>query len=510
MKKFKKSCCFCEKSFGLQSQLVVHIRQHTGEKPFECEHCHKAFASLKVLKVHERIHTGERPYKCSFCEKCFSAYANLVVHKRIHTNEKPYQCKLCKRAFEHSGNLNRHFRAHMTDYGFRCILCTKLFAQDHEILEHTKTEHKNEFLNYIMNDPEYKDSLLKENKSFKDSSNSSHSQLPSSYEKNNNSKFENSNNIKNININIDNNIKDNKLILLDNNEDNVINSLENINPALNVKSENLTSEYVKFHKLGKLSGDTQRSSTSNQIYSDRNSLKTEKFETDIHKFSNDNSSFNVKNNFNSSLFNQADKLRRLKVEEQNFCDEKVQMLFDPPPLIPIEDVENLEMEYETTNKQFPFEEDALSLQEHFNSLKCSKYERTPYEHEKMKHPLAFQVQNCPSTSSYPLSNQHTNYLQRENSDVPGDQSSIKQFLMSEFQKYAFKKKVEKLLVILFGKTKLKEYKYPQKSCEQVNKFVLFWGLKSFICYLQCKRIYFHICNRILYFFNNKYYFLKFI
>ena len=106
------TCSHCGRTFSQHGQMVIHVRSHTGQRPFKCTHCDKAFTSSKVLKIHVRTHTGEKPYACEHCDKRFAAYANLVVHRRIHTKVRPYNCRHCKRTFEHSGNLQRHVRAH--------------------------------------------------------------------------------------------------------------------------------------------------------------------------------------------------------------------------------------------------------------------------------------------------------------------------------------------------------------------------------------------------------------
>uniref|UniRef100_H3CEG9 BCL11 transcription factor A a n=1 Tax=Tetraodon nigroviridis TaxID=99883 RepID=H3CEG9_TETNG len=50
---------------------------------------------------------------CEFCGKAFKFQSNLIVHRRSHTGEKPYKCHLCDHACTQASKLKRHMKTHM-------------------------------------------------------------------------------------------------------------------------------------------------------------------------------------------------------------------------------------------------------------------------------------------------------------------------------------------------------------------------------------------------------------
>ncbi|XP_033841030.1 oocyte zinc finger protein XlCOF8.4-like [Periophthalmus magnuspinnatus] len=105
-------CCFCQKKCGNKTDLKVHLRVHTGERPFICSICMKTFTRTSHLAIHMRTHSGEKPYGCLICPKTFSDKSNLKKHIRVHTNERPFSCSACQKSFHFKHQRDRHASTH--------------------------------------------------------------------------------------------------------------------------------------------------------------------------------------------------------------------------------------------------------------------------------------------------------------------------------------------------------------------------------------------------------------
>ncbi|KAG5282675.1 hypothetical protein AALO_G00058620 [Alosa alosa] len=76
------------KTTGLPSE----VKNGSGDHAFKhkCKYCGKVFGNDSALQIHLRSHTGERPFKCNICGNRFTTKGNLKVHFQRHKDKYPH------------------------------------------------------------------------------------------------------------------------------------------------------------------------------------------------------------------------------------------------------------------------------------------------------------------------------------------------------------------------------------------------------------------------------------
>ncbi len=103
---------------GVGGAVSHYIIKNGSTHQHTCGYCNKWFSSASALDIHVRIHTGEKPFKCTICSRAFTTKGNLKVHMGTHATS--YNINFKSTNNSNSNNINNYDTISQSSHSSNC------------------------------------------------------------------------------------------------------------------------------------------------------------------------------------------------------------------------------------------------------------------------------------------------------------------------------------------------------------------------------------------------------
>ena len=114
-------CDFCPKRFTRKESLRRHMKSHVDEFLFNRSVCLQGFNG-KEAKVTHGTNCKVRRFECYLCKNSFDSHEKQVIHMRVHSGDKPFHCNECFKQFTVKYSLKCHMKLHSDPMAYECYL----------------------------------------------------------------------------------------------------------------------------------------------------------------------------------------------------------------------------------------------------------------------------------------------------------------------------------------------------------------------------------------------------
>lgn len=104
-------CHICSKYFASPEEVEKHLKFNRHRYRFYCPGCARGFPFANNMIAHGKKCKKARVYECFMCHRLYRL-STLEIHMRTHSGQKPYKCDECPKRYAYLNDLNEHLKVH--------------------------------------------------------------------------------------------------------------------------------------------------------------------------------------------------------------------------------------------------------------------------------------------------------------------------------------------------------------------------------------------------------------